>query len=160
MRLMLALIGSDAAVHPCDDAVGQHCLDAFSPQEIHECLQKLDIKSRSSDCAMFIDLHNDCEEELNCLTQVTTLDIFFLVSLARRISVVAWPFYHRLNGYYARNNSTSCTEAWYNDDTKMCLGQWNKGSLGEKCKAHFPDEEEKEEVVDPEKAAWRAERKR
>jgi len=70
--------------------------------------------------------------------------------------------YIRLHETCKEDLKKYCNEAWYNEnDIPLCLGQWNRRDVSAECLEFFPEKQEEEpEKIDPEKARWRAERKK
>jgi hypothetical protein len=60
VALVLAFVNAQI---PCDEAYGTHCPEA-SGLEVGECLKKLDSSSLSKECSDYIQLHDNCRDDL------------------------------------------------------------------------------------------------
>lgn len=60
VALILAFVNAQI---PCDEAYGTHCPEA-SGLEVGECLKKLDSSSLSKECSDYIQLHDNCRDDL------------------------------------------------------------------------------------------------
>lgn len=60
---LLFFISGIAAQIPCDEAYGQHCPEA-SGYQVGECLKQIDQSLITSECANYINIHDNCKTDL------------------------------------------------------------------------------------------------